>query len=444
MSEEHLLLVDSSGFAHRAYYAWNPVYRHSDGKPIGAILGFMGMMWRMRETAENDKPTHAVAVFDPPGKNFRHKLYPAYKANRDPNRSVELEDQLPAMRSAAAVLGFLPVELNGYEADDVIATLAIRAMKAGIRVTIVSSDKDFGQLVVDGKIEIVDPMKRVRILEADVRKKFGVDPALVPHVQALAGDSVDGIPGIDGIGLQRGAALIRRFGSVEGALKNRNEVSTPSIRNNMKTQGDSARLWLKLTTLRRNAPVRVPFEEMRVHDVKESHVRAVLKALEAEEKFGILFTNQKNLFVYAPHIEKPLEWWENELIGANLDRAPAEPQCGYFKRRLVVGGEWVGARIWRDPEIDLETSKPTGRDVIRCEVNGRPSDPVREWDRLYRYPVKKSEFAFEIADADHAKRYRPDHPKANPSKPIQFASLPAPHCPPSSKPVKKIINRRKK
>jgi 5'-3' exonuclease len=432
MADEHLLLVDASGFAFRAYYSWNPQYRPSDGQPVGAVLGFMAMMYRMLGRAENDKPTHAVAAFDPEGPTWRHKIFPGYKSNRDPARRVELDKQFHYMRHAAETLGLHPVEVDGYEADDVIATLADRAMAAGIRTTIVSSDKDFGQLFVEGKIGIVDPMQRRRVTEEDIRKKFGVTPDLVPDVQALAGDAVDGIPGITGVGLEKAAGLIRRFGSLKGVLRNADECRWPSIRRALKSPSNKANLYLKLTTLVRDVPVPFKLEDLRAMPIMESHLRAILQSLEASHKFDILFSSEQKLVRFYPHDEYPLEWWGNQMIvpGGIM---PEDPQCGFFKRRLDRQGPWVGARIWRTPEKDLETDEPTGRDVMRCEVNGKPRDPVIEWPRLFNYPCREDDFRFEIADADHARRYRPDDPKADPTKPIDFNKVKAPHCPPSTK-----------
>lgn len=432
----HLLLLDASGFAFRAFYAWNPVYRESDGQPVGAVLGFMSMMWRVLQEAEHDKPTHAAAVFDPQGPTWRHKLWPEYKANRDPARRVELDMQFHYMRHAAETLGLQPVELEGFEADDVIATLAARAKKLRLRTTIVSSDKDFGQMVEDGVIEIVDPMKRTRVLEKDVRKKFGVEPALVPHVQALAGDAVDGIPGISGIGIERAQALIRRFGSVKAVVKNRGEILSPKIRNSLKDEGANAALFLKLTTLKRNAPLGIDFDHLLIKPPVETHLRGILRALEASEKFDVLFTNvQKTMLIVEPMKGDPLAWWKSELRSRGTEKLPEIPQCGFFVTRLHRGGPWVGARIWREVQRDLETDKPTGKEIIYCEVNGRRSDPVRWWPGLSNNVTTMEDAGFELADAAWAKRFAPDDPKANPHKPIDFTKQSAASlaCPPSKK-----------
>jgi len=431
MTDKHLLLLDCSGFAYRAYHVGVPVYR-SDGLPTWGILGFMRIVWHILGAAQADPPHFAAAVFDAPGANFRHKLFPKYKANRDPNRAEELGPQLPYLRHAAEALGLVPVEAKGYEADDVIATLAAMANKAGVRVTIVSSDKDFGQCVADGEVEIVDPMSRKRALAEDVRKKFGVLPPLVPHVQALAGDTVDGIPGIAGCGYERAGALVRRFGDLEGVLANADKCRWPQVRRGLKRDADKARLYLKLTTLRRNVKLGIDLESLRVQPVMRSHVLEILKVLEASPRMEEIFSFDPKIVRIVPHVEDAYEWWQEELRAPGQP-IPETPQCGFYQRRLVKGGMMVPARIWREPETDIVTGEPTGNDRLRCEVGGHFHDPVREWDRLPAHPIKESEYKYEKADGAHAKRWRPSDPKSQPTKAVDFATIPTPVYKPKRK-----------
>ena len=429
---QHILLIDASGYAHRAYHTGANQFRASDGLPTWAITGFMAMVWRLLGAVQADPPTLAAAVFDAPEKTFRHKLFPEYKNNR-PARDMELTVQMPYLRHAAETLGITPLEMSGYEADDVIATLATRARKAGIRATIVSSDKDFCQLVVDGQVEIVDPLSRQRVLEADVRnaKKFGVEPKLVPDVQALAGDSVDNIPGLDGIGLKTAAGLIRRFGSIEGVLKganSRSEYLSASIRQCLKKDGGRLALYRKLATLRCRVPLKVELESLKLEPVMRSHLEDFLKLLEASNKLTEIFALDVKMDRIVAPLENPFEWWEDELIAPG-QRVPELPQCGFYRRKLVKGGPWVAARIWRDPEQDYETGKPTGQDVLRCMVGTERRDPVAEWGRLCNQPIKREDYSYEIADADHAKKWRPGDPKANPRKPINLLTSPSPRNP---------------
>lgn len=419
------MIVDASGFAYRAFAVGSPIHRPSDGEPIGAVLGFMALIWRLRGAAEADSPTHAVAAFDPPGKTFRHDLYPAYKGKRPAARRVELEKQLAIMRSAADVLGLVPVEKAGFEADDTIITLATRARAAGMRTTIVSSDKDFSQAVEDGWIEIVDPVQKRRILEDDVIKRFGVPPCQVAEVQALAGDSVDGIPGIPGVGLDKAAKLIRRFGSLEGVLEHASECRWPQVRAQLRRRADDARLFLKLTTLCRDVPIEESLEDFRTKRVDKAHILEICRALEAPAWALTVFETDPQLLRSAEAVVDALEWWREE-IEVPGQTIPETPQCGFYKRKLVKDGLFAMARIWRDPETDFETGKPTGRDILRCEVDGKPRDPLAEWTRLSMHPISEAEYLYEAADTKHAKMYRPNDPKGQLRKPVDFKTIPTP------------------
>lgn len=426
MTQPHILLMDASGFAYRAHHAMNPVYRDTDGEPIGAVLGFMSMSWRMLGAAAEDHPTHAAAVFDFPGPTFRHKLSPLYKANRPASRHSELSAQLQIMRSAAEVLGMHPIEAEGFEADDVIATLAVRARKAGMRVTIISSDKDFGQLVEDGHIEIVDPLAKKRMRAADIEKKMGVPPKLVAHVQALAGDAVDNIIGVDGVGIERAAAMIRRFGNLEGVLANAKDCSWPSVRRLLvrPAVAEQVRLNLKLTTLKKTVKLDADPMAMPLVPVMKANLVTILKALGASHHMEAIFRLDPQASRLVAHEAKPWEWWEKALKGgANRALLPTDPQAGFYRTTLVRGGPPVGAAIWRETELDSD-SKPTGMDVVRCEINGKPRDPFAEWVRLSMYPIPRSDFKFREAAAAYDRVYNPTSPAANPEKKIVLSEQP--------------------
>lgn len=440
MTDKHLLLVDASGFAYRAYATANPIYRASDGQPTGAVLAFMQMVWRMRGAAQADLLTHGAAIFDPPGKTFRHWIFPAYKSNRPAARPMELDDQMPLMRHAADAMGLAPIERKGFEADDVIATLVRMALELGWRTTIVSSDKDFGQLVVDGKVEIVDPMQKRRVLAADIIEKFGVPPALVPDVQALAGDTVDGIPGVGGCGMKRAGALVRRFGGLENVLANIDGIHWPQVKTYLKRKhrypglDDSrvgkewARLFLQLTTLRQDVDLEIGPADLTLQPVMRRHLVEILRVLEASAHMEAVFALDPQVSRVVEHVEDPDAWWREELVVSG-QRPPDVPQCGYYKRKLVKGGPFVVARIWREPETHLDTGEKTGMDVLRCEVGGKLRDPYAEWVRLSMTPIKAEEYRFEVADAEHAKNWRPGDPKATPHEPIDLLKAKAPHNP---------------
>jgi len=440
MREDHLILFDASGFAFRSYYAFSPRYRSSDGLPVGAILGFMSIIWRSIGAAQADKPTHGAAVFDAPGPTFRKQIFPKYKSNRPIARREELDVQFPYMRHAADAMGMPPVECNGFEADDVMATLAKKAVAVGMRVTIVSSDKDMAQIVEDGKVEIVDPVQKCRKLAADVRKKFHVDPPLVQHVQALAGDAIDGIPGIPGCGIEKAAILIRRFGSVANVLKNADKAPWPAVRVALKRHGKDALKYLELTTLRRDAPVEIELDALALQPVIRSHLVDMLHILEADDRMASIFDQDHQLVRVVAHIENPFAWWEEELK-ASGQVIPDVPQCGFYQRKIVHGGPWVPAKIWRVPQTDPVTEELTGNDLLQCMVGDKPKDPFEEWTRLSMDPITRAAYGYGRADADHAKKFRKDDPKSEPSKPINILEHKAPRNP---KPLPKPTPKQRK
>jgi len=429
----HLLLIDSSGFAYRSFYGAPPRNRESDGQPTGAVQGFMTMIWALLVRAEADPPTHAAAVFDAPGPTFRHKLFPEYKANRALARArqFELGPQLIQMRHAAEAFGLTPVEASGWEADDVIATLATRATEADIRTTIVSSDKDFCQLVRNDMVEIIDPMSRKRAVEADVAKKFGVPPSLVVDVQALCGDTVDNIPGVPGIGMEKAAGLIRRFGSLSKLLKDidkgRGYLTTPAIHAALRRERKNIPLYKKLATLQCDVPLDVELDTLAVKPVQRRHIDAILTTIEAGPALRAVFSPERTLFRIVPGLKPgadPLAWHTAALKkGAKRGTIPDLPQCGWYKRHLVKGGCWVAGRIWRDPESDFATGKRTGRDILMCMVGGERRDVLSEWMKLCTQPIKEEDYSHMIAVAKWAKQHSPSSCEAVPTKAIDWNAI---------------------
>ncbi|MEM6742031.1 MAG: 5'-3' exonuclease H3TH domain-containing protein, partial [Pseudomonadota bacterium] len=225
----HLHLIDGSAFIFRAYHALPPLTRKSDGLPIGAVSGFCNMLFRYIEgNTGPDAPTHAAVIFDKGSHTFRNDLYDQYKANRD-EMPEDLRPQIPLTREATRAFNVACEEIEGYEADDIIATLSRQAREAGGRVTIISSDKDLMQLV-GGGVEMLDAMKNKRIGVEEVEEKFGVGPDRVIDVQALAGDSVDNVPGAPGIGVKTAAQLISEYGDLETLLDRAEEIKQPKRR----------------------------------------------------------------------------------------------------------------------------------------------------------------------------------------------------------------------
>lgn len=426
---QHLLLVDISGFVHRAYHAGSANRFRGDGLPTWAIEGTLGLLWRLLGAAQADQPTHAVACFDSPGKTFRHDAFPNYKNNR-PARDQELSDQLPYLENAVLAMGLTPVGCPGFEGDDIAAALTAQAVAMGFRVTVVSSDKDLAQLVADGGVTVYDPVQHVRMDEAYVRGiKFGVEPRQVPDFQGLVGDDVDNIPGIKGIGPVNGAAFIRAFGTVEGVVKAANDKPyffSPTQRVNLKERGALAKLQLyrMLATLRTDAPVSFDPDAMTIKPIIREAVQKLLKTLGAENRFDEIFQIETNTrrVVDPLSIGAQLEWWQEELLVPGQP-VPDIPQCGYYERRLVKGGVFVPAVIWREDEIDPETEKKTGKHILRCTLGDQEADAVHEWGRLHKNPITHDKYRFKMADMRWAKTYKPEDCMANPTKPIDWNSV---------------------
>ena len=252
-----LVLVDGSGYIFRAFHALPPMTR-ADGTPVNAVFGFTNMMARFLAAHVG---THLAVVFDAGSQTFRNRIYDRYKAQR-PEPPSELVPQFKLVREATAAFGIACVELEDWEADDLIAAYAKAGLEAGATVTIVSSDKDLMQLVRPG-VTMLDPIKQKPIGPAEVMEKFGVPPELVIDVQSLMGDSVDNVPGVPGIGPKGAAELINQYGSLEAVLDAAPGMKPSKRRDNLIAHAEAARISKKLVRLCDEAPMPLPIEAMR-------------------------------------------------------------------------------------------------------------------------------------------------------------------------------------
>ncbi|MFN3615303.1 MAG: 5'-3' exonuclease H3TH domain-containing protein, partial [Rubrimonas sp.] len=276
---DRLHLVDGSGFIFRAFHALPPLTRKSDGMPVGAVAGFCNMLHRMLEEGKaNERPTHMAVIFDHSSKTFRNEIYPAYKAQR-PEPPADLVPQFGLIREATRAFNLACIETEGWEADDIIATYARRAAADGADVTIVSSDKDLMQLV-DDRIAMFDGMKGKPIGRGAVIEKFGVPPEKVVDVQALAGDSVDNVPGAPGIGIKTAAQLIEEYGDVETLLSRAAEIRQPKRRQTLIDHAEQIRISKRLVTLADNVPGLPDWDELAVRDPDPQALIGFLKAME--------------------------------------------------------------------------------------------------------------------------------------------------------------------
>jgi DNA polymerase I len=267
-----LHLVDGSGYIFRAYHALPPMTR-PDGTPVNAIYGFTAMLLKLIADLKAD---HLAVIFDSARKTFRNDIYPDYKAHRPPPPE-DLVPQFPLIREAVAAVQVPCLEKEGFEADDLIATLATRAHAADWDVMVVSADKDLMQLVRPG-IALFDPMKNKAIDAAGVFEKFGVSPDKVIDVQALAGDSSDNVPGVPGIGVKTAAQLITDYGDLESLLARAGEITQPKRRQSLIDFAEQARISRRLVELDCNVPLDVGPDDLAVHDLDPEKLRVFLEA----------------------------------------------------------------------------------------------------------------------------------------------------------------------
>lgn len=263
--DDELYLVDGSGFIFRAYYAMaysgQKALTNPEGTPVGAVFGFTNMILKLLK--DYHAPYIAV-IFDAARVNFRNEIYAEYKANRD-ETPEELIPQFPLVREATAAFDIPAIELEGYEADDLIATYTKLALAKGKKVVIVSSDKDLMQLIRPG-VRMLDPMKQKFLDEKDVMEKFGVTPDKVVEVQSLIGDPTDNVPGVPGIGPKTAAELINQYGDLETLLKKAGEIKQNKRRETIITHAEDARMSKKLVSLADDVPVPVKLEDFKTRD----------------------------------------------------------------------------------------------------------------------------------------------------------------------------------
>ncbi|MDN5937275.1 MAG: DNA polymerase I, partial [Salinisphaera sp.] len=242
-AKQPLILVDGSSWLFRAFHALPPLTNRA-GEPTGAIYGMTSMLRKLlREYADEC----VAVVFDPPGKTFRHALYADYKANRPPV-PAELVTQFSGIREVVAALGLPLLQMDGFEADDVIGSLARRGAAVGRRVLIVTSDKDMAQLV-DEQVELLDTMKDKRSGIVEVRAKYGVDPESIIDYLALVGDSSDNIPGVPKVGPKTAAKWLAEYGNLAGVIANAEAIGG-KVGENLVAALDLLPLYQDLVTIR--------------------------------------------------------------------------------------------------------------------------------------------------------------------------------------------------
>jgi len=250
-----LCIVDGHSNLYQAFYAIKEM-SSPGGLPTNAIYGFVTMLLKL---LREQQPDYIAVVFDLPGPTFRHEAYKGYKAHRKP-MPPELIDQLPWVKRILTAMRIGVFEEQGYEGDDVMGTLAVRGAREGLRVVLVTRDKDARQLL-DDDIVTYDARTDTVFTAMDLEKEWGIAPAQVPELMALAGDKTDNVPGVPGIGPKTAAGLIRRFGSVDGVLADLDTLAG-RLRDNVQKERDNLALHRALVTIDTDVGIKPKFDEL--------------------------------------------------------------------------------------------------------------------------------------------------------------------------------------
>ncbi len=363
----HLHLIDGSAYIFRAYHALPPLTRKSDGLPVGAVAGFCNILWNELSRASAGKAaTHLAVIFDHSATTFRNALYPEYKANR-PELPEDLRPQFPLTREATRAFNVACLETEGFEADDIIATLARVAVEAGGSCTIISSDKDLMQLIRPG-VDMFDPMKTRQIGPDEVMEKFGVLPDRVIDVQSLAGDSVDNVPGAPGIGLKTAALLINEYGDLDTLLARAGEIKQPKRREALVDNAEKIRISRELVTLKADTPLDVTLDQLEIRLPEADTVMEFLTKMEfrtltkrVADKLGITApalpeTSQLQI---APSEEKPQ---------AHVEQPPFDHAAYECIRDMAALNRWIAhIRDIGHVAVDTET---TSLDEMQADLVG--------------------------------------------------------------------------
>jgi DNA polymerase-1 len=282
IKKNHYYLIDGSGYIFRAYYALPPLSRKSDGLPTGAVSGFCSMLFKLLEDVKKGegkfKPTHFAVIFDSARKNFRNDIFKEYKANRA-EAPDDLVPQFEYIRKAVEAFSLPSIEMQNYEADDLIATYTKKALERGDTVTIVSSDKDLMQLLQKG-VRLYDPIKNKELGEKEVFDKFGVKPEQVIDVQSLAGDSTDNIPGVPGIGVKTAAELINKYKNLDNLLKNAHQIKQNKRRQTLEENKDKALISRELVRLKNDINLNDDLSSFILKDLDKNKLYEFLREME--------------------------------------------------------------------------------------------------------------------------------------------------------------------
>jgi len=367
-----ICLIDGSGYIFRAFYAL-PLLTSPNGTPVNAVLGFINMFMRLRSKIACD---YCLVLFDAKRKNFRNNIFADYKATRA-EPPAELMPQFAIIRQAVEALNLHFVEMEGYEADDLIATYAKQALEKDFEAVIVSADKDLMQLIRPG-VQYYDGMKDKFFTPQDVKEKFDVLPEKVVDVQALSGDSIDNVPGVPGIGPKTAAELINTFGSLEEVLNHASEIKQNKRRETLLQNIENARISKQLVTLKDDVPVTLDIESFKCVAPSKQKLMAFI------DEYAL-----KSLRARA-------ETWTDEQC-ALLGNLSNEPKGEIIKEYQLIQDETALARF-------IEKIKNTGMFAIDSETTGL--NPLK--DKIVGFSLAYDEGKACYVPLNHGKKIKSD------------------------------------
>jgi DNA polymerase I len=305
--DKTIYLIDGNSYIHRAYHAIRHL-SNSKGFPTNAIYGFTKMLLKLME---EKKPAYLAVVLDAKGPNFRHELYKDYKATRTPMHD-DLVMQLPYIRSVIKGLNVKLIEKTGYEADDIIGTLARMGEEQNFDIMIVTGDKDFRQLI-SPRISLWDTMKNKTMDFKSFTDEYALLPSQVIDMMGLSGDSSDNIPGVPGVGEKTAINLIKEFGSLENVYRNLNEINQKKLKENLNANYEGAILSKKLVTIDRHVPITEDIDSLRAENPKHEELSKIFEELEfnaLREQFSAGIVDNKK----PAEMDYQLCFEENEII----------------------------------------------------------------------------------------------------------------------------------
>jgi len=392
-----LFLIDGSSYLYRAFFAIGHL-SNSKGLPTNAIFGFTQMLLKV---LKEHRPDYLAVIFDSKAPTFRSEVYKEYKANR-PAMPEGLTPQISYIKKIIEGYRVLLLEMDGYEADDLIGTIAKR-MESEVDVVIITGDKDILQLVSD-RTQVYDTMKEKRFGVEEVIERFGVSPEQVVEVMGLAGDAIDNIPGVPGIGEKTAIQLIKTYGSIENLMTHIEEISKKKLKENLETHGDLARLSRQLATIHTDVPIHYPLKDFSLSPPDLKSLKEIFKELEfnkllkelSEEKTSLsagrdyrLITNQNEFLALLEDLRKatyfsidlettsPYPMWA-DLVGISLSYAPH--QAFY----IPLGHQYLGVIQQLPLPWILDQLKPILEDRGLKKVG---QNIKYEWIVLKRYGI---------------------------------------------------------